>query len=266
MNRVYMKWKRETKDFFVESSASSKNLACVTSARSTATTSMQLIKNLEFAKQCDVPVLIHVLTKKGKGLDAAINSPEKFHGASPFDPDHRRKQQSRARHAAQLPGSFRPRARALRQGGSEHRRHHRRHAEPGPALSYLAQRMSATVFRRRHRRRTRGAVRRRTRDQGLSPGRARSTRRSSSAPTTRSSTTSALQNLPVTFCMDRAGLSRERRTDASRPFRYCRICVACRTPWSCSRATRTNSSTCCTRRCNTRRPLSFAIRAAPAQG
>ncbi|MEO7599892.1 MAG: transketolase C-terminal domain-containing protein, partial [Opitutus sp.] len=45
-----------------------------------------LSKNLEFAKHCDVPVLVHVLTKKGKGLDAAIDHPEKFHGASPFNP------------------------------------------------------------------------------------------------------------------------------------------------------------------------------------
>ena len=28
----------------------------------------------------------YVLTKKGKGLEAAIAHPEKFHGASPFDP------------------------------------------------------------------------------------------------------------------------------------------------------------------------------------
>jgi 1-deoxy-D-xylulose-5-phosphate synthase len=33
-----------------------------------------------------VPVIIHVLTKKGKGLEAAIAHPEKFHGAAPFDP------------------------------------------------------------------------------------------------------------------------------------------------------------------------------------
>ncbi|MBI2497155.1 MAG: 1-deoxy-D-xylulose-5-phosphate synthase [Opitutae bacterium] len=46
-----------------------------------------LVKNLEFARDCDVPVLIHVLTKKGKGLDAAVNAPEKFHGVSPFDPE-----------------------------------------------------------------------------------------------------------------------------------------------------------------------------------
>ena len=85
MNRVYMKWKRETKDFFVESSLFEKfglrYLGPVDGHNLDA-----LVKNLEFAKHCDVPVLIHVLTKKGKGLDAAINSPEKFHGASPFDP------------------------------------------------------------------------------------------------------------------------------------------------------------------------------------
>jgi 1-deoxy-D-xylulose-5-phosphate synthase len=85
MNRVYMKWKRETKDFFVESSLFEKfglrYLGPVDGHNLDA-----LTKNLEFAKHCDVPVLIHVLTKKGKGLDAAINSPEKFHGASPFDP------------------------------------------------------------------------------------------------------------------------------------------------------------------------------------
>src|SRR5882757_3961621 len=85
MNRVYMKWKRETKDFIVESSLFEKfglrYLGPVDGHNVEA-----LIKNLEFAKHCDVPVLIHVLTKKGKGLDAAIVSPEKFHGASPFDP------------------------------------------------------------------------------------------------------------------------------------------------------------------------------------
>jgi len=85
MNRVYMKWKRETKDFFVESSLFEKfglrYLGPVDGHNLDA-----LAKNLEFAKQCDVPVLIHVLTKKGKGLAAAVNSPEKFHGAAPFDP------------------------------------------------------------------------------------------------------------------------------------------------------------------------------------
>ncbi len=85
MNRVYTKWKRETKDFFVESSLFEKfglrYLGPVDGHDLDA-----LIKNLEFAKHCDVPVLIHVLTKKGKGLDAAIEYPEKFHGAAPYHP------------------------------------------------------------------------------------------------------------------------------------------------------------------------------------
>ena len=85
MNRVYMKWKRETKDFFVESSLFEKfGLRYLGPVDGHDFAALQ--KNLEFAKHCDVPVLIHVLTKKGKGLEAAVEHPEKFHGASPFDP------------------------------------------------------------------------------------------------------------------------------------------------------------------------------------
>src|ERR1019366_4300256 len=39
-----------------------------------------LISTLEFAKQCDHPIVIHILTQKGKGYEAALKSPEKFHG------------------------------------------------------------------------------------------------------------------------------------------------------------------------------------------
>ena len=86
MNKVYHKWKRETKDFFVESSLFEKfGLRYLGPVDGHNLEALQ--KNLEFARHCDVPVLIHVLTKKGKGLDAAVNSPEKFHGASPFDPE-----------------------------------------------------------------------------------------------------------------------------------------------------------------------------------
>jgi 1-deoxy-D-xylulose-5-phosphate synthase len=44
-----------------------------------------LINSLEFAKICDQPVVLHVLTKKGKGYEAAVNQPEKFHGTGPYD-------------------------------------------------------------------------------------------------------------------------------------------------------------------------------------
>src|SRR5208282_6466075 len=45
-----------------------------------------LINSLEFAKASEFPVVLHVLTKKGKGYEAALNQPEKFHGLGPYDP------------------------------------------------------------------------------------------------------------------------------------------------------------------------------------
>jgi 1-deoxy-D-xylulose-5-phosphate synthase len=42
-----------------------------------------LMSTLSFAKTCEHPVVIHVLTKKGKGYDVAIQQPEKFHGTGP---------------------------------------------------------------------------------------------------------------------------------------------------------------------------------------
>lgn len=44
-----------------------------------------LISTLEFAKTCDHPIVIHILTRKGKGFEAALKSPEKFHGLGPYD-------------------------------------------------------------------------------------------------------------------------------------------------------------------------------------
>ncbi len=44
-----------------------------------------LLNTLEFAKQSDHPVVIHVLTRKGKGYEAALQHPEKFHGLGPYN-------------------------------------------------------------------------------------------------------------------------------------------------------------------------------------
>src|SRR3979409_789252 len=44
-----------------------------------------LISTLEFAKTCDHPIVIHVLTQKGKGFEAALKHPEKFHGLGSYD-------------------------------------------------------------------------------------------------------------------------------------------------------------------------------------
>jgi 1-deoxy-D-xylulose-5-phosphate synthase len=85
MNQLWVKWKRETKDFFVNSSLFEKfGLRYIGPIDGHNIEELQ--KSLEFAKQCDVPVLIHVITMKGKGLEAALNSPEKFHGVGGFDP------------------------------------------------------------------------------------------------------------------------------------------------------------------------------------
>lgn len=45
----------------------------------------QLIKNLRDAKRVPGPVIVHVITEKGKGYKPAFNNPAKFHGISPFD-------------------------------------------------------------------------------------------------------------------------------------------------------------------------------------
>lgn len=45
----------------------------------------QLIDSLEFCKKQQQPVLLHVLTKKGKGYEIAVEDPQTFHGCGPFD-------------------------------------------------------------------------------------------------------------------------------------------------------------------------------------
>jgi len=46
-----------------------------------------LIKTFEFLKAQDRPVLLHVLTQKGKGFPPALEKQKKFHGLGPYDPE-----------------------------------------------------------------------------------------------------------------------------------------------------------------------------------
>ncbi len=46
-----------------------------------------LIQSLEFLKKADRPVLLHVLTQKGKGFEPALQKQKKFHGLGPYDPE-----------------------------------------------------------------------------------------------------------------------------------------------------------------------------------
>ena len=47
----------------------------------------ELIMILERVKSQPGPCLVHVLTEKGRGLDAAVKNPTKYHGTGPFDPE-----------------------------------------------------------------------------------------------------------------------------------------------------------------------------------
>lgn len=45
----------------------------------------QLIKTFQEAKRFEGPILVHVLTQKGRGYESAMRHPARFHGAGPFD-------------------------------------------------------------------------------------------------------------------------------------------------------------------------------------
>ena len=78
------KWKQETKDFFVSSSLFEKyGIRYI--GPIDGHDQKQVEHYLEFAKNAEQPVLLHILTEKGRGYNVAIENPERFHGASPFD-------------------------------------------------------------------------------------------------------------------------------------------------------------------------------------
>jgi 1-deoxy-D-xylulose-5-phosphate synthase len=47
----------------------------------------QLIETFKFLKGADRPVLLHVLTQKGRGFQPALDLQKKFHGLGPYDPE-----------------------------------------------------------------------------------------------------------------------------------------------------------------------------------
>ena len=85
--RFISKAKRDTKDLLAPSSIFEKlGLRYLGPIDGHDITS--LTKFFEFAKQSDEPVVLHVLTQKGKGFPAAIKEPEKWHGTGTFDPSN----------------------------------------------------------------------------------------------------------------------------------------------------------------------------------
>ncbi len=46
-----------------------------------------LVETFKFLKSSDHPVLLHVLTQKGRGFQPALDGQKKFHGLGPYDPE-----------------------------------------------------------------------------------------------------------------------------------------------------------------------------------
>lgn len=82
--RIGSKAKKETKDFFVPSSLFEKfGLRYIGPIDGH---DLELLNQyLEFCKQSDEPILLHVITEKGRGYPVATSNPERFHGTGAFN-------------------------------------------------------------------------------------------------------------------------------------------------------------------------------------
>ena len=76
--------KRDTKDFFAPQASLFEKFQLRYIGPVDGHNIEQLCNYLEFCKRSTVPILLHVRTIKGKGCDVALRDPEKFHGSSPF--------------------------------------------------------------------------------------------------------------------------------------------------------------------------------------
>ena len=147
---------------------------------------LPVLKNVRDAK--NGPILVHVVTQKGKGYAPAENSADKYHGVVKFDVATGAQAKSKSNGAGLHQGVRREPDQGGAQGRQD-RRHHR-----GDAVGHRArpvrQGISQPLLRRRHRRAARGDLLRpgsRPRASSRSP---RSIRPSCSAPMTRWCTTS----------------------------------------------------------------------------
>jgi 1-deoxy-D-xylulose-5-phosphate synthase len=125
-----------------------------------------LIHSLEYAKQSQVPVVLHVLTEKGKGYEAALKQPEKFHGLGPYDIVTGSNAAGEAGYAAELPGCVRQCHGEALCERQFNRWNHRRDADRN-GFEGVGKGDAAAVLRRRDCRGARGALRGRHGHDGL---------------------------------------------------------------------------------------------------
>ena len=82
--KIVSKAKRDTKDLIGRSSIFEKlGLRYIGPIDGHDIDSM--VRFFEFAKESDEPIVLHLITEKGKGYPEAQKEPEKWHGAGPFD-------------------------------------------------------------------------------------------------------------------------------------------------------------------------------------
>ena len=93
-----------------------------------------LTRTFEFLKRQDEPVLLHILTKKGKGYEPAIAKPDKFHGLGKL-PDRDRR--DRARADPDLFGDSGQDVRQICRYQPQDRRHHRARCRAAPGLGFF---------------------------------------------------------------------------------------------------------------------------------
>ena len=124
---------------------------------------LPVLKNVRDAQ--DGPVLVHVVTKKGKGYAPAEASADKYHGVVNFDVVTG----AQAKPKANAPSYTKVFGESLIKeatNGRQDRRHYRRHAVRHRHRPFR-QGLSRPHFRRRHRRAACGDVCRRSGDRGL---------------------------------------------------------------------------------------------------
>ncbi len=80
-------FKREIKDLFTRSSSLFEQYGVRYIGPIDGHNISALERYLTFCKDSKSPIVLHIRTEKGRGLGAALKNPEKFHGTGAFDPE-----------------------------------------------------------------------------------------------------------------------------------------------------------------------------------